>query len=337
MPLPAIIPLIKLIGVVITAYEAGKVLHDIYEGLDVYNRGIAEAKEKLEETIRKLKEEIDLNIDERAEVVLLQEATAQDPQSEITRRGQRWGTRNNAIKAAVQKKIPFRRTISEVCERAAAMPVIQLRRKPGVHVSDLPNAKKQVLAEILRKGVETITDVDLEDFLVVRLKQLSASLMFEFIDYALEWRSPLKCEVSFGPPNTYTDHPAGDTPTRLARVGLTSPFYPVPAPNNQRGSISADLVIPEYRRQPCTKTNIFAIVEIKFEGDRIDAEQLRKYGEVLKEGARLKTLANPVRLGDRDAGPGGVALFRYPLDKAASDDEQRDRHTRASGGSRSTR
>lgn len=155
--------------------------------------------------------------------------------------------------------------------------------------------------------------------ILVRLKQLAASLMFEFVDHCLDWASPLKAEVTFGPAKQYTDHPV-ERGTKLQRVGKVSPFYPFPKPNNRRGSISADLVINEYRKQRTDKNNIFAIVEVKFEGDKIDKAQFDQYDALLKRAATAKTDNSPIRLNNEVVSSGGrLSLFRYPEDKALED------------------
>lgn len=314
MPLPAIPIIISIIATALTVYEALDVLGEIYEGLDKYNQGVDEAKKQLEEMIQKLKEEIDQKIDEKEQVPILLAAAGKDPQSETTKRGSGWGMDNGIISAAIRQKIPFRQVISDVCEKADNLPVLQLRKKKGVTIKDLPKAKRKALEEILRIGVENIADVDLDKFILVRLKQFTASLMFEFVDYALDWASPLKAEVTFGPAKKYTDHPCEGT--RLKRIGKTSPFYPFPPPNNRKGSIAADLIINEYRKKPTGKANIFAIVEIKFAGDKIDGKQFDKYHDLLGEAASEKTKKSPVRFDKRSVSEGGrLSLFRYPLDK----------------------
>jgi hypothetical protein len=334
MPLPliavAIFEIIELIAAALTIYEALDVLNDIYEGLDKYNKGIEAAKKQLEEMIENLKEEIDNKISEKEQVAILLAAAGVDPQNPTTKRGAGWGADNGGIiSAAIQQKIPFRRVISEVCDKANAMPVLQVRKKKGVSIKDVPHARRKALEEILKVGLENVADVDLDNFIVVRLKQFAANLMFEFVDYCLDWASPLKCEVSFGPSKQYTDHPSEGT--RLKRVGKVNPFYPMPPPNNRRGSISADLVINEYRKKPTGKANLFAIVEIKFEGDKIDKQQFEQYHDLLEKAASVKTALAPVLFANRPVSEGGrLSLFRYPLDKPVeeSEDEKKRSQTR---------
>jgi len=342
MPLPliaiAIFEIIELVGVALTAYEALEVIKDIYQGLDKYYKGVDEAKKQLEHLIQNLKDEIDKKISEKEQVAILMAAAGADPQSQDTKNAKGRGADGGGgvISAAIQQKIPFRKIISEVCDKANAMPVLQLRKKKGVSIKDLPHVKRKALEEILQKSVEEIADIDLEQFTIVRLKQFAANLMFEFVDYCLDWTSPLKCEVSFGPKPGYSDHPI-EGATRLKRVGSVSPFYPVPSPNNRAGSISADLVINEYRKKPTGKANIFAIVEIKFAGDKIEEKQFNQYIFLLKEAANTKKKTNPVRFDKRNVSSGGrLSLFRYPEDRAvedsddkhAKDKQNKDKHTK---------
>lgn len=336
MPIPLVLAaILEVIGAALALYEALDVLHDIYEGLDKYNKGIEQAKKELEKTISSLKDEIDKKISEKEQVTMLLAAAGTDPQNPKTKRGDGWGTDKPVIKAAIQQRIPFRRIISEVCDKAEAMPVLQLRKKKGITVKDLPKAKRKALEEILRVGLDNIADVDLDQFVLVRLKQFAASLMFEFVNYCLDWASPMKAEVTFGPAKAYNDPPLDGT-TRLKRVGKVSPFYPFPPPNNRQGSLSADLIINEYRKEPTGKNNLFAIVEIKFEGDKLDAEQFIKYENLLKEAAKEKTRRSPIRYNNKPVSSGGrLSLFRYPLDKPETEtDEEKKRKTGRKGKGR---
>jgi hypothetical protein len=179
------------------------------------------------------------------------------------------------------------------------------------------------LAELVCMTAEELADVELDDFLIVRLKQLAANLMFEFIDHCIDWASPIKCEVCFGPATAYDDPPleAGHA-TRLKRVGSVNPFYPLP--HRRKGSLSADLVIPEYRKKHADKNNIFAIVEIKFPKDSIVAKQFKRYHDLLDQAAIVKTAKSPVRYQGKAVNSGGrVALFRYPEDMPVSEKETR--------------
>ncbi len=121
--------------------------------------------------------------------------------------------------------------------------------------------------------------------------------------------------------------------TRLLRTGNTlNPFYP--APYRQRGSCSADLAIPDYRKQPLKKDNLFAIIEIKFPGDSIKKEQFVNYKELADTAAKIKTdAASLVRTnGQKGVGTGcRVALFRYPEDVAVDQKEPNHKKPKTSG------
>lgn len=326
----------RLAIIALSVYEALDVLSDIYEGLDKYNKGVDEAKKQIDEMIQDLKKEIDELIDQKEQVAILLAASSADPQNEVTKQGRGRGSDKDVIQKAIQQKIPFRRVISEVCEKADSMPVVQLRRKKGVTISDIKGAKRKALEEILRRGLDEIADVDLDDFILVCLKQFAASLMLEFVDHCLDWASPLKCEVTFGPKPGYSDHPV-DGATRLKRVGKVSPFYPFPPPNNRRGSLSADLIINEYRKERTDKNNIFAIVEIKFPRDKIDEEQFNQYAGLLERAAAVKTARSPVRFEGREVSSGGrLALFRYPEDRPAAETEKEKKEREAAEAEKRT-
>lgn len=328
MPVPVIIwAIIEIAAAALTAYEAYDALSELYEGLDGYKRNLDEAKKSLEKIIEKLKAEIDQKIEEKEEVPILLAAAAGDRQGQVTRRAAGRGAGSPLINAAIEQKIPFRKIVSMVCEKADSLPLLQLRNKTGnsLKPQDVAKIKSKILKELVKRGVEAGTDIkDMDAFVLVRLKQLTADLLFEFIDYAIDWKSPLKCEVSFGPPIGYSDHPADDSSgTKLKRVGRINPFYPNPPPNNRKGSISADLVIPDYRKKRCDKNNIFAIVEIKFQNDKIEEKQFIQYKKLLDEAAQVKTAGHAIRYANKSVSSGGrLSLFRYPEDKWPEEDEQ---------------
>jgi hypothetical protein len=236
-------------------------------------------------------------------------------QSETTRQARGRGATSTEIRVAIKAKIPFRQVISMVCAQADKIPIISLRRKRGVRIQDLPHAKRQALLTLLAKTAEELAGIqDIDDFIVARLKQLAASFMFEFMDEMLGWKSPLKAEVCFGPKN---EDPKLSGATQLLRTGLKiNPFYP--APYKSKGSVSADLAIPDYRKNSLKKENLFAIVEIKFQNDRIESKQFKRYFEIsnasidFKENYVTKQKVNTgsVLTGCR------VSLFRFPEDVA---------------------
>ena len=244
----AVWAIIEVASIAIAAYETAEAIWDFYEGAERYKGGIEEAKKALRETIQALEKEIESKVEEKEEVALLLAAAGADPQGPLTRKAQGRGAGDVVINAAIEQKIPFRQVIGLVCDKAANMPVLDLRKKKGLKIQDLPKVKRELLEQLLMKTAEELAGVDLEQFIVVRMKQLAANLMFEFIDNCLEWRSPMKCEVSFGPMPDFADHPlAPGSATRLLRKGRVNPFYP--APHRGEGSIAADLVITERRKK----------------------------------------------------------------------------------------
>ncbi len=331
-----------------TVYEIYDALSDIMEGTEEFDDELKKIKEELEDYIKEIEEEIEFNIEEQSEVAFLEALAANDPQSRDTETAaNRWpvqavterrngetytvrepvkpATRRHGdyngkpeIAHAIQEKIPFRRVISKVCGMAAAMPLPQLRKQRG---RNIPTSKKQVLTDLLREGWDLLSDVELEGLIVVRLRQLTANLIFELVDSLLEWTTPLKCEVWFGSQrNGFADPKidSGEAPTKLLRSNGVNPFYPPP---HGRGSIGADLVIPERRHEPMEKKNIFAIVEIKFVNDKIDLEQFQTYRQLLNAAARAKDADGNFGINRRDGNNtslgGRLSLFRFPEDAAA--------------------
>lgn len=64
--------------------------------------------------------------------------------------------------------------------------------------------------------------------------------------------------------------------------------FPWQFPYKGKGVIGADLIIPEYLGEPLTLTNIFALIEIKFKGDKIKDEQFKQYSSLRKQCAEEK-------------------------------------------------
>ncbi|MGH1485274.1 MAG: hypothetical protein ACRBCI_03570 [Cellvibrionaceae bacterium] len=331
-----------------TIYELYDALDDIMEGTHEFDEELKKIKDDLEEYIKEIEEEIEGRVRGQSEVAFLEMLAANDPQSrdtetaanrwpirttQETRNGETYTVREPVkprtrlqgdyngrpeISQAIQEKIPFRRIISKVCGMAYAMPLPQLRKQRG---RDIPTSKKEVLTDLLREGWDLLSDVELEGLIVVRLRQLTANLIFELIDHLLDWTTPLKCEVWFGGPRGGFADPMMDPDgpaTKLKRASGVSPFYPPP---HGRGSIGADLVIPERRHEPCEKKNIFAIVEIKFPNDKIDEQQFQRYNQLLARAALEKDADGDFGINRRDGANtnsgGRLSLFRFPEDAAA--------------------
>lgn len=191
--------------------------------------------------------------------------------------------------------------------------MIQLREKKGTKLKDVvPKNKADIVAKLLKFTAEEFLNVKIDDLIIVRLKQLAVNIMFEFMDELLKWRSPLKAEVCFGYDlkNKKYLAPKITQKTRLKRVGFEiNPFWPMPYEG--KGVIGADIIIPEYRGEPLTLTNIFALVEIKFQTDRMDKEQFDNYVKLKKQCAKVKTVSNVTpNEGFK------LSLFRFPEDSS---------------------
>ncbi len=329
MPVPFVAyALFQVVATAVTVYEAYSALEEVFDAVDDFAEDLDKAKKELDKIFKSIKEEIDDNIEGRDEVAVLEALSLADDRP-LTVSG-RMGSGKQEIKAAIKQKIPFRRVISEVCEKADSMPVLTVRRKDkGISLEKAVKAKSEIIKKLIGAGFEALADIELEEFIIVRQKQLAASFLFEFIDYGLDWKSPLKAEVSFGPGQRPKRVRAGFRPfenppmefgTKLKRVGYDlNPFYP--APHRAKGSISADLVIPDYRGKPVSKENLFAIVEIKFPNDEIKVEQLKTYKRLLNRSATEKTWATQGRLNVKEVSYGGkLALFRYPEDSTEANE-----------------
>ena len=329
----------------LTYSEIDEILEEVQGARDKIRQAIKEAEEKLPELAKAIQDEIKQKIGETELMVLHRlEGLEVKAQNRVT--VPRKGDRNDAIiVAAIKQEIPFRKIIGTVCAMADKTPEINLRRKPGIDVEpkDLLKIKKEVAAFILGVALEELEEgadidglkeisniVDLDLYTLTKSKQLVASMLFEALDYAIEWAGPLKAEVCFGP-EKYFDDPMIDPkgpPTRLLRSSKTgfnvSPFYPLP--HRKRGAFSADLAIPDYRRQPLKKGNLFAVIEIKFPGDKIrNLDQFERYDKLSEACAIFKTDETTLARtnGHTMVGKGcRVALFRYPEDvKVTARDE----------------
>jgi hypothetical protein len=321
MPAPAaaVWGVLKVATAAATAYELHDLGKTLYDGVGEFNSNKEQAKEQVRRIMQSLQDEVNGDIDEKAERQLLARLTQADvkEQSEVTRKVQgRKGEGGVLIQTAIPMPMPFRKQITQVCDLADKVPVFSLRRKKGVELKDLPQAKKQILQQLLAMSAEELADVDIDAFIVVRMKQLMAAHIFEFMDELLDWQCPMKAEVCFGPWKGYKDPPMSGT--RLTRSGSTfNPFYPLP--HRLRGAISADLGITDYRKDQLTKANLFGIVEIKFPGDAIKNRQFENYDDLSIATGVVKTAQ--VGKGNTFQQMGvtkgtRVSLFRYPEDRA---------------------
>ena len=263
MPVPAVALIIwaERAYKVYSVYEAAALAKETAEMLADIARRREEVKTVLRETIGELSKEIDVKSSTYAEV---------DKGGNMT--VFRQAKEGTTFKEYICRKIPFRPAISVVCNLALKSPIKVPRR-----------VRRKIPGDV----VETTTEM--------ALKQTTASLIFETIDEVLDWKSPLKAEPNYKSESreAYLDENIKTKPKRSSKV---FPFWPRP-----RGSLACDLVIVEYRQQPCDVPNVFAAVEIKFPNDWVKEDQMNKY---------VKLMGN-----DSEK----VALLRVPEDCVGTD------------------
>jgi hypothetical protein len=234
------------------AYEAAMTAAELAEVMADMGRRKQQVLQAMRETIEKMRGEIDVKSSTFADADTGGNST-------VSRRG----TENSTFRAYIERRLPFRPAISIVCRLALAMPI-------------------QVPRRIRRKLPGDMVETTIE----VALKQTTASLMFEGIDEALSWMSPLKAEPCY---NAGTRRAYLGTPTtRPHRIGSVFPFWPRP-----RGSLAPDLVISEYRQRPFEVSNVFAAVEIKFPGDWLQPRQLNDYTRLMGSAEKVAVLRVP--------------------------------------------
>jgi hypothetical protein len=212
-----------------------------------------EVQTVLRSTIKSLSDEIDVKSSTYALV-------DKGGHSTVSRRG----TEGATFKEYIERKIPFRPAISVVCNWALASPIKVPRR-----------VRRKIPGEVVETTIE------------VALKQTTASLIFEVIDGTLDWKSPLKAEPNYDSSSrkAYLETPGGTRPKRMNDI---FPFWPRP-----RGSLAPDLVIVEYRQQPCEVPNVFAAVEIKFPNDWVKEDQLEGYVKLMGNKRKVALLRVP--------------------------------------------
>jgi hypothetical protein len=319
--LPAIIVVVKLAGYAITAYEIYRTASNAYGEVKNYQDNIKKAKEEIKKIMKNLGQEISDKIDKEKEKVLLTTLTTGDKQSNNTKAASgRPQTKSNVITAAIKQKTPFRSIISQVCEKAEQLPMIQLRKQKGKKLKDIvPKSKVDVVAKLLKMTAQELAGANVDEYIIVRLKQLAVNFMFEFMDEIVKWKSPLKAEVCFG----------YDVKTKKYLVplleGKTRIIQVWPMPYKGKNTIGADIIIPEYRGEPLTLTNIFALVEIKFQGDRIDDKQFKAYDDLKAMCCRKKTSKITASEGFK------LSLFRYPEDVSPKDQPQQQQPKKSKG------
>lgn len=310
--------LARAFAAALTVYELYSYGSNLYEGQADYRQELEKAKAEIKKIIHDLEKEFNGHLLYASEIAYLENLRKKDPQNPETRQPKQRGAQG--FKSQISERIPFRKVISEVCDKANANGFPQLKKKKGVKVSDLPKARQKILESWAGLILSEILDEDIgSEFLIARLKQLAASIMFEFVDEILGWKAPIKTEVGFGA--KFEDPqlilPGNPKLKRTGRFDL-NPFYPTPY-HNQRGSIAADIIIPETRLAPISKTNLFAIIEIKFKGDSIKDKQFNQYDRLLEacKTAKEKKHSKHNNHSGKGLNEGGyISLFRYPEDIA---------------------
>ncbi|VVO10904.1 VRR-NUC domain-containing protein [Pseudomonas fluorescens] len=267
MPAPAAAPL--LAGAyrayrVYQAHEATMTAADMAQ----LAREIAERQNQIRQVLRETIEALTREIDIKSSTFAVVDRGGN---STVARRG----NENVTFKEYIERKVPFRPAISQVCNVALQMPIKVPRR-----------IRKKIAGDIVETTIE------------IALKQTTASLLFEAVDEVLDWRSPLKAEPNYN--GNSKKALLGDPETRPKRFGKVFPFWPRP-----RESLAPDLVVVEYRQEPFETENVFAAIEIKFPRDWVRDEQMKNYVKLMKP----KTGVNPEKIGKEK-----VALLRVPED-----------------------
>jgi len=117
-----------------------------------------------------------------------------------------------------------------------------------------------------KKGDKTKPEPTKTDF--PRLRQLAATILFELLDFMIDWKSPLKADIMYR-----NRQPLLTTPDfRPKRVGFSYK-------KKEAGTISPDIAIVEDRHKAPTVDNLFAVVEVKFPRDDFDDKQKNAYDE----------------------------------------------------------
>ncbi|MDY4301823.1 VRR-NUC domain-containing protein [Pseudomonas salmasensis] len=243
---------------------------------------IAERRKQIKETLRATIEAMTREIEVKSSTFAVVDRGGN---STVSRRGQE----NVTFKEYIERKVPFRPAISQVCTVALQMPIKVPRR-----------IRKKIAGDTVQTTIE------------IALKQFTASLFFEAVDEALEWRSPLKAEPNYN--GNSKKALLGEPVTRPKRFGsAVQPFWPRP-----KGLLAPDLVVVEYRQEPFETENVFAAVEIKFPGDWVVKKQITDYVNLMKPS----TGVNPDKIGREK-----VALLRVPEDCTGFEIDEKNNST----------
>ncbi|AZE89060.1 VRR-NUC domain-containing protein [Pseudomonas orientalis] len=271
MPGPLAPAVARIIDGAYRAYRANQAFENTKTAAELAQLAleIAERRKQIKQTLRDTIEAMTREIEVKSSTFAVVDRGGN---STVSRRGQE----NITFKEYIERKVPFRPAISQVCAVALQMPIKVPRR-----------IRKKVAGDTVQTTIE------------IALKQFTASLFFEAVDEALAWRSPLKAEPNYN--GNSRKALLGDPATRPKRFGsAVQPFWPRP-----KGLLAPDLVVVEYRQEPFETENVFAAVEIKFPGDWARDEQLDDYVRLMTP----RTGVNPHKVGKEK-----VALLRVPED-----------------------
>lgn len=271
MPGPLVPAVTRIIDGAYRAYRANQAIENTKTATELAQLAlqIAERRKQIKDTLRATIEAMAREIEVKSSTFAVVDPGGN---STVSRRGQE----NIEFKEYIERKVPFRPAISQVCAVALQMPIKVPRR-----------ISKKIAGDTVKTTIE------------IALKQFTASLFFEAVDEALGWRSPLKAEPNYN--GASKKALLGNPATRPKRFGSDiQPFWPRP-----KGLLAPDLVVVEYRQEPFETENVFAAVEIKFPRDWPKQRQMTDYLELMTP----QTGINPAKIGKEK-----VALLRVPED-----------------------
>ncbi|MDT3231646.1 VRR-NUC domain-containing protein [Pseudomonas sp. rhizo25] len=283
MPGPLAPVVARIIDGAYRAYRANQALENTKTAAELAQLAaeIAERRQQIKNILRATIEAMAREIEVKSSTFAVVDRGGN---STVSRRGQE----NITFKEYIERKVPFRPAISQVCTVALQMPIKVPRR-----------IRKKIAGDTVQTTIE------------IALKQFTASLFFEAVDEALEWRSPLKAEPNYN--GNSKKALLGDPATRPKRFGsAVQPFWPRP-----KGLLAPDLVVVEYRQEPFETKNVFAAVEIKFPGDWADSKQMKRYVTLMTP----ETGINPEKIGKEK-----VALLRVPEDCVGTEADEKKNH-----------
>lgn len=284
MPGPIAPAVARIIDGAYRAYRANQAFENSRTAAELAQLAveIAERRKQIKDTLRATIEAMTREIEVKSSTFAVVDRGGN---STVSRRGQE----NITFKEYIERKVPFRPAISQVCTVALQMPIKVPRR-----------IRKKIAGDTVPTTIE------------IALKQFTASLFFEAVDEALEWRSPLKAEPNYN--GNSKKALLGEPVTRPKRFGsAVQPFWPRP-----KGLLAPDLVVVEYRQEPFETENVFAAVEIKFPGDWVVKKQITDYVNLMKPS----TGVNPDKIGREK-----VALLRVPEDCTCFEIDEKNNST----------